>query len=136
MRTLSTLVCLFVVSTAGFTAHSEIDRHGLKYAQSECPAVFEDLVKFTLWQNEEALSDLGFSPIYRNEVDTLKFVSTKDLDPGAFNVRRRNVFHLKVQVDGIQPPEQVTLTVITQGNYFCEDEKILSFESLVINWDI
>lgn len=112
------------------------DNHGLKIGQEECPALWADLVKLSLWSNPEALSHLGFAPLYREEIDSLKFVSSKDLDPGAYGVRRRVVFHMKVMGDSVLPLEDATLNVITQGNYFCEDEEILDFESFALSWDI
>ena len=125
---------LLLICFAPTMAFANAQEHGLKIGPEECPAVWEDLVKFHLWENPDALFDFDLSPVYRDEVATLKFVSFKDLDPGSWDVRRQVVFTMKLKSD--YPEVDATLTVITQGNLFCEDEELKSFEDLVFTYDI
>lgn len=127
---------LLLICFAPSMAMANAQDHGIKIGPEECPALWEDLVKFHLWENPDALFELNLSPVYRDEVSTLKFVSFEDLDPGSWDVRRRVVFTMQLNVKRDYPKVNATLTIITQGDLFCEDEELKSFEDLVLTYDI
>ena len=96
MKTIALALLLFCFVPSLALANAQ--DHGIKIGPEECPALWEDLVKFHLWENPDALLKFNLSPIYREEVATLEFVSSDDLDPGAWNVKRRVVFNMRLDV--------------------------------------
>lgn len=83
-----------------------------------CVSVFEEKTLNYLQDDDLLMQYAALKSIVidRKSLDSLKLVSADDLQPGSFNLIRKVV----LESDGLR------VTVLTHGNLYCEDEKIVS----------
>lgn len=102
------------------------------YEEVGCDLVMEEIASNYISKHLHQLNHLvskKYQNNYRLDASQISLCGVNDLDQGSYSIERFAKFCLNV-LDYRRNPLSATIYLKTEGDMFCEGEKVLSFEDI------